>query len=620
MKTITSLTLLFFAGTNIYSQTNCNFNNYTNDQADCCQDAGHAGEECDLVETVLVNGLGCVAPYMLLVYSDDFTGTSIDETFWSRDYGQGENNVDANGPIFSPTKQWFAQENVIIENGICRLKAIKGPLVNKEIWYTDINQNWVSGTTDFTFQSAGIRSKYHFMNGYGTKIRSRVKIEEANRARYTFWTFGNNLAGNRYAEIDIFEIYPNWCYEKDKFVNRQMPNTLGYLDLSNHFRVKKKFHTDKIFACQTYKNVTPLAPNWRVYEAEYNMYSITWRTGADIGQLNEIRKDWFWFNTLGQSLSCTNFNDGQAYPGIQGSVTRIPKNIRQDIRFSFYVQLDKDNQGDNDYLIPKYQDIDWIEVYQELPCLGDVAYNSVGDLGMVDNVYNTKLIHDGDFNNVVIAADRALKIISTGTVALKAGTTFTAGSFVDIESNGSASCSIVPWSIVRIDDEDIVYGLPNHMDKDINTIGNELYLKDQSIVLKNWKEIIVYPNPGNSVINLDLPQVGYCSHYIIRDKNSKVVLNGKIDASRNHVEINIKYLAQAYTQFPYIRIAANLFQALLFKNNNSLFNGSKSKNKKKFDSECASIPFNDLCRGKKLAWPEEGIGIQFPLWRNNYHR
>lgn len=535
----------------------CEKKHYGNDQSDCCDNASAlSGKECSLVELVQVSGVGCVAPQMIRVYEDDFNGMKLDKTFWNADFGAVHGlDYNSNQPKFSVHKEWFLEENVIVKDGVCKLKAIKDPLYNHTFGYFDKNNVWTTATTDFLFKSGGIRSKFHFTSNYGTKIRSRIKLDEANRARYSFWTFGPTIYDNgRSAEIDIFEVYPNFCIDKDRFVQRQQMNTLGYLNNGmDYYSVYVKKHTngDETFGCQNAEIPSCDLTDFAVYETEYDRFGIRWRTGPSHSQLSQLRYDAFFYNSNGQALDCNNFQHTTAAYGL---VTRVPNQAKQDLRFTFYVQLDKDNQGDNDYLTPKYQTMDYVEVYQEVPCLGDVLYNSVDDMGMLDGVYNVRLIHDGELNDVQVAENNALKIIVTGELTINPGTDFDPGAYVDIEMRErGVICNTQAWYQIEKGQGEVFSEKEN--DNKPNLIGETVLDTTPRHLIPEigWKEyeeeVKVYPNPGNEVIVVLFPSRYSAASYLVTDNGGKEILRGEVPSGSLRMELNLLYFVPGIYHF-----------------------------------------------------------------------
>lgn len=569
---------LLYAGFPLYTYGQCDDQDYVNDQDDCCEASDFFGKECNLVETISVVGYGCISPPWVRVYSDDFDGTKLDETFWSADYSP-VHGLDGNGdPLFVTHKEWFTPDNVIVSDGLLRLKAVKDPLVNQSFDYW-LNGNVESATSDFDFQTGGVRSRFHFSNRYGTKIRSRIKLDEANRARYTFWTYGPvwSLDPNhpRFAEIDIFEVYPQLCIQKDLFIQRQQMNTLGYLSngLDTYNRWAIKHDNDEVFGCQNAVLPAHTLTDFNVYEVEYDMYGIRWRTGSSVNNLASLRYDNFYRNTLLQELNCANF-DG-TYHGILAQVTRIPTKVKQDLRFTFYVQFDKDGQGDGDYVTPKYQTMDYVEVYQEAPCLGDVVYNSFADLEIVDDVYNVRLIHNGEMNSVDFTGipsqwgpiPRALKVIVTGELTINAGTNFDPGCYVDIEVNDAVSCGGSPWQLVKIDNGEEYW---EQGASDPLTLPGEVILdsalRDLSPMIQPAEkdQVKLYPNPTEGTVHVVLPPHYNASGYFITDKNGKEVSKGSISNGHRYLDLNFVMLVAGSYSITFRNKAGEILNTLTF--------------------------------------------------------
>lgn len=127
----------------------------------------------------------------ILVFSEDFNGTSLDESKWTRFYPYGNNGSDqcsfcrTHSSDDKQEGQIYKDENVRVENGSLFLD------VKKE------NASWYQFDKKYT--SGMIHSKQTF-NTY-SKYEIRCKIPAGTGYWPAFWMFGWNT------ELDVFEFY-----------------------------------------------------------------------------------------------------------------------------------------------------------------------------------------------------------------------------------------------------------------------------------------------------------------------------------------------------------------------------------------------------------------------------
>ncbi|WP_372755768.1 discoidin domain-containing protein [Mariniflexile sp.] len=161
-----------------------------------------------------------------LDFSDEFNGTSVDESKWQIDNSTKSRAARPNIGIYD--WRWKPQ-NVSVENGNLILK------VNK------INGSSMTNGSINTYQ------KYHTMYGY---FEARIKVGDASKGTHTaFWLQGPNMGNvdgtaNDGAEIDIFETAWTGDYTKsvvhiDGYGAHHQANTKQY----NTPGIHSGFHT-----------------------------------------------------------------------------------------------------------------------------------------------------------------------------------------------------------------------------------------------------------------------------------------------------------------------------------------------------------------------------------------
>lgn len=123
-----------------------------------------------------------------VVFFDDFDGP-LDLTKWSCNYPWGPTHNH---------RAYMSPENVIVENGLLRLKA-----ENKR--HPDAPDTIVHGgetySLDFTSGVVTTKDKFEFTHGY---VEARIRVPSGNGFWPAFWTL--NSEGGWPPEIDIMEI------------------------------------------------------------------------------------------------------------------------------------------------------------------------------------------------------------------------------------------------------------------------------------------------------------------------------------------------------------------------------------------------------------------------------
>ncbi len=126
-----------------------------------------------------------------LVLFDDFEGDTLNESIWSKGYPPYEFNCY--GQCHNH-QGWMAPENVIIEEGLLRIKG-----ANRTHPDAPIQLCW--GETDYTTGAITTFGKFEFTYGY---IEARQKMPAGPTGFWpAFWTIQSGVP--EYGEIDIIE-------------------------------------------------------------------------------------------------------------------------------------------------------------------------------------------------------------------------------------------------------------------------------------------------------------------------------------------------------------------------------------------------------------------------------
>jgi len=128
-----------------------------------------------------------------LVWSDEFNGSSLDESKWTKNYP-----FAANGGHTHNHNAWMAEENVWVENGnlVIRAKDQRHP----DAPYS-VEQGGQTRVLDYQAGAVHSKGKFGFTYGY---MEARVKSTRARGTWPAFWAL--NSDGGWPPEIDVLEI------------------------------------------------------------------------------------------------------------------------------------------------------------------------------------------------------------------------------------------------------------------------------------------------------------------------------------------------------------------------------------------------------------------------------
>ncbi len=135
-----------------------------------------------------------------LVLFDDFEEDNLNTAIWS--YGYPPASWNCYGKCHNH-QGWFAPENVLIEDGILRIKG-----ENKTHPDAPFDYYWAGDDDNplplnYTTGAINSKGKFDFQYGY---LEARLRMPEGPTGFWpAFWTFMSN--GSDYSEIDIIEWY-----------------------------------------------------------------------------------------------------------------------------------------------------------------------------------------------------------------------------------------------------------------------------------------------------------------------------------------------------------------------------------------------------------------------------
>jgi beta-glucanase (GH16 family) len=469
----------------------------------------------------------------ILVFQDDFD-TKLDRTFWSNameelkgaecEYwapnGWSDHDVtEICDDVPGRAEQWYKQDHAYTENGVLKLKTdedldhrITGQAPLRE-WFVYKNNQKVPMSKHLQFNSGRIDSKFEFQYGM---FQAKIKLPDMHGLWPAFWLYGSQ----DWNEIDIFEFFDN--------VDKHMRMTIHREVDGEKRQCSKIFEADDAVYFQKY----------HIYTCYWNPYAITIHIADEDGS-NEKRlylyRHYFGVKNKKCTVEANKWGEKQlVYP-------ETPMRII----FNTAVQICEKNKpttGSNS--MPRYYEVDWIKVFQQRPCLGDIVVTNVSDLIKDPKLFNiitgeNVTIDVGNqstdfgkcYTKKAIPNDCALKVITKNNFELINKNEFSvdADAYFEHDMNpdlchswarkGNSKNSEVPppW----FEDED-----------------SEIITENQEELIQR-PELNIYPNPSTSKIELNITGLkatnGVVEVYSITGKR---IYFGRISSEKTIIDVS----------------------------------------------------------------------------------
>lgn len=469
----------------------------------------------------------------ILVFQDDFD-TKLDKTFWSNAMeelkgaecehwapnGWTDHKVtDDCSNAENHTEQWYKQENAYTENGILKLKTeedVDNIIREWSVW-TD-NQRVIMNQK-FQFNSARIDSKFEFQYGM---FQAKLKLPDLKGLWPAFWLFGS--VPDYWNEIDIFEFYNN------------EPNVMK---MTVHKKVKNDEKV-KRFCEETFTQYFPddYFQKFHIYTCYWNPYAITIHIADEDG--SNPKRIFLYRHFFGvKNKNCT------LKAGKEAQEQLVYPETPMRIIFNTAVQIcPKYKPKDGSFSKPRYFEVDWIKVFQQRPCLGDIVVTNVSDL-----IKNPKLFNIISGENVTIDVgnqstdfgkcytkkaipnDCALKVITKNNFELINKTEFSVDpdAYFEHDMNTNLCHS---WA-QKGNSKNSEVPPPYYEDED-----SEIMTQNQREVNES-PELNIYPNPSISKIELNISGLkavnGTVELYTITGKR---IYFGKISSEKTIIDVS----------------------------------------------------------------------------------
>lgn len=448
----------------------------------------------------------------ILVFEDEFEGSSLDFSKWYIPYQGVTNDFD-----FTTHKEWWANigntpnipisNNIQVSNGTLKLIAKKETPPITGTYVLDWGTNPpTTGTSSFDYSSATIESKYQFYYG---KYEIRCKLPKGKSFFPAFWMYRSNP----WNEIDVFEF-------------RNEYNGLGNFDLDKSIKTHSmNIHTDfdedgQSENCPTHWNGPDFSQSFHTFTVIWTPHKVEWYVDGDSKGLRTK-----FYTILGQTVDC---NGLQAFhPYVMETVfPKDPMNIIANLA------IQSGTEGPNSETpFPSALEIDYIRFYQRVPCI-QIEESNIDNLNLINTIYSLifgeTITVGGTFT---LEANQQLELVAGEEIVLEPG--FAA----EEESNFVAR--IEPVCI----DERI--GLLSEVDSINNThtlpLSKGLLNNDKQGIQDNYK---VFPNPTTDKLSVEFTTETIDEYEIYITDMQGRVLNFLPTIQNYGVEIDISSYSQ----------------------------------------------------------------------------
>lgn len=455
----------------------------------------------------------CNSDPWLLVFEDNFDGTSLDLTKWKL-------KEDSQGSLQGSTDfQYYSLDNVSVSSGNCHITAKQETVTDKYAvnWRppTDILSDGLPNyPRSYNYTSSYLVSKNKFSYG---KYEIRCKIPYGKGLWPAFWMFGQPFGIKD--ELDVFEFWP----ENNIFGNYD-PTLLCK-------KPNMTIHRGSNF-CQT----DYLGPD---YSQAFHTFTIIW---------DDYRIEWYVDGFLRKKVNRYYLIDGtyvectEVVPGIYYRNNTYPTHdVYLDIIVNLAVFNTSGTNGpDSGTPFPGSLEIDYIKFWRQKPCGNDVNYTSTDQLNLESypqalNTISGTTITAG--TNVVVSTNIDCKMEANNKITLLPGFTAETGShFTAIIDPLSCYKSFIPNS-------------ENETEK------NEYKINNPQKPIDEYTEIEIYPNPSSG-------------NFIVEFKNSETVnYNIKIFNSQGKEVLENLSITDIKTQFNLSKLSNGLYYICIHNTN-----------------------------------------------------
>lgn len=295
----------------------------------------------------------CEGSNYVLVFSDDFDGTSLNTSNWR--IGMPNDYVLPGG------NTWNDPSNVIVSNGTLKLQCKNAPGYYQSVPYSP-------NTSYYPYTGSLLFSNFSFGPG---KYEIRCKIPPINRAFPAFWTWHYSESAGCWNEIDVFEFF------------RGNPQVLFDQSINAaSSRVKTTIHKEStcwngathIQQGDNFDDNTP-------HNLAFHTYSVDWDNDRIQFYVDGVIRYTIWHYTDANGTVIMNCGALAQLPTIQ--VFENPNYTRFNKAMNIIVGIGaaNNNRSNSDDTWPLTLEIDYIRAWQRSDCSGTKQLCELGDWG-----------------------------------------------------------------------------------------------------------------------------------------------------------------------------------------------------------------------------------------------
>jgi beta-glucanase (GH16 family) len=329
----------------------------------------------------------CDSNPLILVFQDNFDGTSLDLTKWKAiDFPQRD-------PDFEQEKQWYQPSNLEVSNGTLKIIArLEFPAVHH-----DYVLNGVPRSEDFNYTSGEIDSRSQFGDGY---YEIRCKIPKGKGLWPAFWGFAYGISMD---EIDVFEFWNE--------------NTLGIYDpLLLARKPNRNLHNNASLSCSDDYYGPDFSADFHTFGLYRDDYIIQWSVDG------VVKRTDFHYLYAGVGAFCNQIHAND-FILVNPLFPRDPMTIIANLAIK-----NGSNLPDANTPFPCAYEIDYIRCYKRLPCTVASQSLTITSASNLNSYYGISVTTSG---TVSLPSGRQLNLKADDKVVLNPG------------FNGNSGCNFV---------------------------------------------------------------------------------------------------------------------------------------------------------------------------------
>ena len=394
----------------------------------------------------------CEGNNYVLVFSDDFNGTSLNTTNWR--IGMPNDNVLPGG------NTWNNPANCTVSNGTLKLNCVVQPGYYQTFPYS-------SNTSYYEYTGSLLFSNFSFGPG---KYEIRCKIPPINRGFPSFWTWHYSESAGCWNEIDIFEFFRG----SQSFPDQSATAAAKRVKMTIH---KESTCWDGNTHIQEGENFDDNTP----HDQAFHTYSVDWDNDKISFHVDGILRHTIYhytYTNLNVPVTCFELANNPTLP-----VYENPEYTRFNKAMNLMVGIGAANNGrsNSDDSWPLTLEVDYIRAWQRADCSGTKQLCELGDWGTARSFINAANIiaGGGSCNSVIGPHGFPKEYIATNSVQFLPGFHAQAGCKLTAKIGPCTPA----WRMAATETDQEVQNQP-----------------DKTAIIP--KKLTVLPNPSNGDFNL----------------------------------------------------------------------------------------------------------------------